>query len=145
MKKRLCALAACVLAGVIAAFPAAALPQFPMDYVYVEGENQSVTDNNSRIYIPVTYNATEQFSYVEDPEGFSPGFADPEDLFIAPDDTLYVADTGNSRIVALNPDGSTKAVWLQAGTAPFLCRRAFLWIRTATSMWLIRGTAALYI
>lgn len=119
MKKRLCALAACVLAGVIAAFPAAALPQFPMDYVYVEGENQSVTDNNSRIYIPVTYNATEQFSYVEDPEGFSPGFADPEDLFIAPDDTLYVADTGNSRIVALNPDGSTKAVWLQAGDSAF--------------------------
>lgn len=114
MKKRLCALAACVLAGVIAAFPAAALPQFPMDYVYVEGENQSVTDNNSRIYIPVTYNATEQFSYVEDPEGFS------RDLPIRRICSLRRTTPCMWRIPATaalspQPDGSTKAVWLQAG------------------------------
>ncbi|TLS50990.1 gluconolactonase [Paenibacillus antri] len=32
------------------------------------------------------------------------GFRAPEDLFVAPDGRVYIADTGNSRIVVLKPD-----------------------------------------
>jgi hypothetical protein len=37
-------------------------------------------------------------------------FNAPEDLFVAPDDTLYVVDTGNSRIVHMTSDGEPIAV-----------------------------------
>jgi tetratricopeptide (TPR) repeat protein len=44
------------------------------------------------------------------PDAFVPvdvwtGFKDPEDLFITPEDKLYVADTGNDRIVELTAEG----------------------------------------
>ncbi|OUS78613.1 hypothetical protein B1748_00620 [Paenibacillus sp. MY03] len=34
-----------------------------------------------------------------------PAFSEPNDLFISHNDQVYVADTGNNRIVILNPDG----------------------------------------
>ncbi|MBP3962185.1 YIP1 family protein [Paenibacillus lignilyticus] len=44
------------------------------------------------------------------PDAFVPvqawtGFKDPEDLFVAEDDAIFVADTGNDRIVELSPTG----------------------------------------
>jgi len=48
--------------------------------------------------------------FIPTPNAFVPGpvwrgFSDPEDLFVTADDEIYVADTGNNRIVQLNADG----------------------------------------
>ena len=37
-------------------------------------------------------------------------FSSPKDMFITDDGTIYVADTGNNRIVVLHPDMSLKKV-----------------------------------
>lgn len=34
------------------------------------------------------------------------GLKNPEDILITPDDQIYVADTGNDRVVQMNPDGT---------------------------------------
>ncbi len=45
-------------------------------------------------------------------EGTAPGkFKNPRDIALAPDGTLYVADTGNHRIQHLSPDGEVLQVW----------------------------------
>ena len=95
---------------------ASAMPQFPMDYVYADGKNKSA-EENARIYIPITYNAAAAVFQVEDES--APMMFDPEDLFIAGDDSIYVADTGNNRIVSFTPDGKTKAVFYEASGSPF--------------------------
>ena len=56
--------------------------------------------------------------------GTEPGlFQNPRDMVIAPDGSLYIADTGNHRIQHLAPDGTVLHVWgrfanLTAGEAP---------------------------
>ncbi|MDI4649016.1 YIP1 family protein [Cohnella hashimotonis] len=51
--------------------------------------------NGQRILTPDAYVPREVWN----------GFNDPEDLFVTAADELYVADTGNNRIVQLDPDG----------------------------------------
>jgi sugar lactone lactonase YvrE len=56
--------------------------------------------------------------------GTEPGqFQNPRDMALAPDGSIYVADTGNNRIQHLAPDGSVLQVWgsyadISQGEAP---------------------------
>lgn len=94
-----------------------ALPQFPMNYVYIEGKNKSAGDASSKIYIPLTYKATDSFFTVNDAD--YPELNAPEDLFIDSHDNLYIADTGNNRIVAFDKTGKTKAIYYGASDSLF--------------------------
>jgi len=93
----------------------AAYIKYPMNYVYEEGENRS-GNANGRIYIPITYSVEESFSYINDETS---GLVDAEDLFIDKNNCMYIADTGNNRIVALSPSGETMFVLYGAGGSDF--------------------------
>ena len=51
---------------------------------------------------------------VKDPER---GFYGPRRIAIGPDDSIYVVDSGNNRIVKFNPDGQVLARWGSEGSA----------------------------
>lgn len=92
MKRWIAKWAAC---AVIAAILLAALPS-PIAEAKLPYYTSS-TDANGR--------------WIPSPNAFVPwniweGFKNPEDLFILPNDEIYVADRGNDRIVHLRPDGS---------------------------------------
>jgi len=58
----------------------------------------------------MTYSEDAAGRYAPSPHGFVPsriidGFRNPEHVFIASDDQLYVADTGNNRIVQMDREG----------------------------------------
>lgn len=61
-----------------------------------------VDDDYNQNTIPKTYKFS--FSLSEEYEGVR--LATPEDMFIATDDTIYIADTANNRIVHLAADGT---------------------------------------
>lgn len=94
-----------------------AFPHYPMNYVYETGGNASYSDNANRIYIPLTYKVSDIFSNVGDE--FSAVFNSPEDIFIDSRDYIYIADTANNRIVVLDPEGITKAIYEGSGGMPF--------------------------
>lgn len=100
MKKRLHQLAALVFAGVIlatgmpSAVQATTLPYTTYNYDYREDIVYTPA-----AYIPLDSKAGNSFTY----EGESIGnFASPQDLCKSPDGDIFVADTGNNRIVVLD-------------------------------------------
>ncbi|MBC7248918.1 MAG: hypothetical protein H5T62_01410 [Anaerolineae bacterium] len=50
---------------------------------------------------------------------FTPGFYRPRGVAVGPDDVLYVADTGHSRVLALSAAGEVLAEYVGAGMEPF--------------------------
>ena len=119
MKKKLISLFSVLLiCCVLFQSTAFAVTKYPMNYIYVDGKNESISDSSGRIYIPITYSVNTAFSYIEDPGATS--FNNPDDLFIDAKDNIYVADTGNNRIVKLSPDGETLAIYYDASGSPFV-------------------------
>lgn len=54
-------------------------------------------------------------------DGSGPGqLHDPRDLAVGPDGSVYVADTGNKRVVQFKPDGSPARSWTESGKGAFL-------------------------
>ena len=118
MKKRIkAALLSVFLIFTVFSGTSYALPQFPMNYVYEEGKNKTAGVASSKIYIPLTYKATDSYFTVYDID--YPDLNAPEDLFVDSHDNIYVADTGNNRIVAFDKAGSTKAVYYGASGSQF--------------------------
>lgn len=72
-----------------------------VDYSYMLDEDQN------QITIPKGYD----FSYKIDGVFEDTRLLTAEDLYIADDNTMYVADTGNNRIVKLSPEGEQLAVF----------------------------------
>lgn len=64
-------------------------------------------DDFNQITIPETYD----FSYRIDGIFEELRLVTAEDLYIADDDTMYIADTGNDRIVKISPEGELLAVF----------------------------------
>ncbi len=85
--------------------------KFPMDYIYSDKKNEKITNGNGRIYIPVTYISDEVFSFVDDEN--QSAFSYPQDIFIDSKDNIYIADTGNDRIVKISPSGKTLKVFYE--------------------------------
>ena len=96
-----------ILAAVLLSLPVSAFSKYPDNYVYEEGKNRTSDDESGRINIPMTYTSVKIYSSVTSDK---PGLLDPEDLFIDKKGTLYIADTGNNRVVILNNNGETKAI-----------------------------------
>lgn len=119
MKKRFISIALAVTAlfGVLAV-PVSARTKFQMDYVYVDNKNEKLSNGTGRVYIPVTYTVDGVLSYVDDEEDIT-SFSSPQDIFIDPQDNLYIADTGNNRIVKMSAEGNTLAVWYMASESAF--------------------------
>ena len=63
---------------------------------------QYVIEDNEEIPIPSAYEVKDVFQYMGDKYG---NLNSPDDIFIAPDDSIYVADTGNNRILKLSATG----------------------------------------
>ena len=62
----------------------------------------SGTDNfDSILPTPTAYEVKQILDF---PDKASGKLSSPEDIFIGPDDKVYIADSGNDRIVVLNPD-----------------------------------------
>jgi len=60
------------------------------------------TDGKTQIPIPVTHQIEEVYGYLGPDGGF---LTEPNDIFVDSNDNIYIADTGNNRIVKLNPEG----------------------------------------
>lgn len=52
------------------------------------------------------------------PAGGETGFRSPDDLVFGSDGSIYVADSGNGRIVKLTPEGKFVTAWGKKGKAP---------------------------
>ena len=74
--------------------------------------------NNKVIPIPKTYEFTFAINRIDVPEGQNSYFNQPSDLFVNKQGYLYVADTGNNRIVKLTPMGETLGIFTEAGGKP---------------------------
>ena len=70
---------------------------------------------NIRVPIPLTYVTNRVITYLGAGAEYLAG---PEDLFIDKNDVLYVADTGNDRIVKLTKEGDALAVYTAADEVP---------------------------
>lgn len=97
-------LTAAMLAAVVA-FPAVGMAYVPYSTNYKDGYERLVWTQSA--YYPVE--ALGKDIYIPDPKDasrlvYSP-LVKPKDLFIDDKDNIYVADTGNSRIVQFDPDG----------------------------------------
>lgn len=65
-------------------------------------------DGKTHIPTPVTYNIK---NFVQDlGEGYGE-LSEPSDMYVGSDDCIYIADTGNNRIVKLNPEGKLIATF----------------------------------
>ena len=69
-------------------------------------------DGVTKVPIPISYSVTKVINYL----GNDVSFDSPSDLFIDAKDNIYVADTGNNRIIKLNPDGSFNKIYDNGGT-----------------------------
>ena len=117
LKKRLLIKITCILVSMfILTSTCFAFPKYTMNYVYDETNNQTYQQEGGKIYIPLTYTATSVYSYINDT---ITSLSDPDDLFIDSKDNLFIADTGNNRIVELKQDGTTENVFYGAPDSPF--------------------------
>ena len=66
------------------------------------------TDGRTHVPIPTTYSVEEVYDYFGEGAGF---LSAATDLFIANDDTLYVADTGNNRVLHLDANGNLLKIY----------------------------------
>jgi sugar lactone lactonase YvrE len=82
----------------------------------IERESDYVLDGDLLVAIPMTYTVEGVISYLGGDAGFMNG---PEDLFVAEDGTLYVADTGNDRVLRLDDSGRVLAVYRGPPDKPF--------------------------
>lgn len=72
-------------------------------------------ENHSQILIPKTYEVNKIIKNLGN-AGF---MNDPQDVFIDHKDNIYIADTGNNRILKLNPEGEVVKVFDKADGVPF--------------------------
>ena len=92
MKKFISFTLACIV-GLLTVFPAAAISVVPYDsYIFDYWEDIVKT--------PAPYVPGRSISGVTVGAG---AFSDPQDMAVGPDGKVYIADTGNNRIVILNP------------------------------------------
>ncbi len=97
-----------LLVSLLIAYPAVALDISPADIDYV------LDEDNNKIYIPKTY---ELESVIGD---FGGNLNNPQDLFIDAHDNLYIADTGNNRVVQLDSSYQFVREWFGDGEKAFM-------------------------
>jgi tetratricopeptide (TPR) repeat protein len=78
-----------------------------------------VTDDRKRIPVPKAYVLKEIIYNIKNVEEGIASFKSPRDLFIDKQGFLFVADTGNNRVVKLNKNGEMMAVFTDANGKPF--------------------------
>ena len=99
---------------IIAVLSLAALLAFPLQLGAGAGAQEYVLDSEgSRVSIPQTHRIGGFYREFGEAGG---RLSEPTDLFVGKDDCVYIADTGNNRIVKLNPDGSFAAAFDCGGT-----------------------------
>jgi DNA-binding beta-propeller fold protein YncE len=96
---------------------ASAMMKYPMNYIYADEVNEKLTNSNGHIYIPITYTVEQVYSYVE--HEYNTTFNYPEDIFIDDQDVMYVADSGNNRVVKMSLEGDTLAIYEGASGSGF--------------------------
>lgn len=84
--------------------------------VYAEDIDYTLNLDGRRVPIPKAYDVQ---SVIINLDGGAVGFNKPEDLFVDQNGILYVADTGNNRIVKLKKDGHVLGVFKGPKDKPF--------------------------
>lgn len=80
--------------------------------VYASSDEDYVTGNsNYRQPVPRAYNVIKRINNIGGFEDEKQYFNKPEDLFIDHEDNLYIVDTGNNRVVKMNSNLETVAVY----------------------------------
>ena len=101
MKMRLAVKATVLLLCAALLAPASASADSPYrGYIY---------DNNNRT--PISING---YLYMDSIDGYgleSGPLKGPEDIFVAPDDTLYIVESGNNRVIRINARGELLGVY----------------------------------
>ncbi len=101
--KRILSFALIFILGTVCLFNlnAYAFTQNDLDYC--------LNEESEKIYISKTYEQTGTINYINGSDLME--FLNPEDLFIDENGDIYVADTGNNRIVKINKDGQLLKVF----------------------------------
>ncbi|MCR5329947.1 MAG: SMP-30/gluconolactonase/LRE family protein [Lachnospiraceae bacterium] len=82
-----------------------------------QSESYVTGDDNYRQPVPECYVVTDIINNLRGFEDKNGTFRKPQDLFIDDNDFIYVVDTGNKRIVKMNPDFETVATFKGPGKA----------------------------
>lgn len=77
----------------------------------VTSTNDYVVIDNHRIAIPKTYIPTKLINNINEIEGENKFFKEPLDLFITDQGEIYIADTGNDRIIKMSQQGELSQVF----------------------------------
>lgn len=107
--KKFSAVLAAVLVLLSGLSPAAYAINSGVDHSYMVGEDFD------RMTIPQSYSFESRIDGVFDGVRLST----PEDMFIADDDTVYIADTGNNRIVKLDKNGQLAGIFTNGAGGGF--------------------------
>jgi DNA-binding beta-propeller fold protein YncE len=78
-----------------------------------------IIDDGERIPVPETYILNDIIYYLKDAIDESMFLKLPEDIFVNEQGYIFVADTGNNRIVKLNREGELLEVFKEANGLPF--------------------------
>ena len=98
----------------IAAFALAAVILTVSGMTAHASETDYVIDNDGeRLATPKTYLVKGVITYLGEEGG---NLYEPKDIFIDKEDNIYVADTGNNRIVKLDPEGNYVSFYTGGGT-----------------------------
>lgn len=84
-----------------------------------ESYDSYVVIDNRKVVIPETYTIYKVINSFEVSDGESPFFQNPLDICIDQKGFIYVADTGNNRIVKLNQDGQVENIFKGPDSLPF--------------------------
>lgn len=73
-----------------------------------------ILDKNGKTHIPtpVTYNVK---NFIQDLGEEFGELSEPSDMYVGSDDSIYIADTGNNRIVKLSPEGKVVSTFTNGG------------------------------
>ncbi len=89
-----------ILVGIFS-FNISAFTQNDLDYC--------INEDSEKIYISKTYEQVGTINYINDAENIE--FLNPEDLFIDKNEDIFIADTGNNRIVKINKKGDLLGIY----------------------------------
>ena len=84
--------------------------------VFAESINYTIDSKGKQVPTPACYTVTNTFRYLGQETGFLNA---PTDIFIDNNDFLYIADTGNNRIIKLNENGDVISVFTGPDELPF--------------------------
>ncbi len=74
-------------------------------------DNYVTGDDNYRQPVPQSYNVVERINNIGEFEDDRKNFNNPQDVFVDDNDFVYIVDSGNNRVIKMNPSYETVAIF----------------------------------